>query len=155
MHFADTVGFGHFLHHLSVVPRKSDHNFHNQSTRKEQMFMAEAVSGAIRWRVINATFFEHPMHLHGAFYKLLTLGDAQSETVFAEADRQSVVTENLGGGHTMMMEWKPQHPSDATLHIASGETYDFEFQPKTAGEIPLQVENIVNDAKLETKVVVQ
>jgi len=45
--------------------------------------------------------------------------------------------------------------SDATLHIASGETYDFEFQPKTAGEIPLQVENIVNDAKLETKIVVQ
>jgi manganese oxidase len=40
----------------------------------------------IRWRVINATFFEHPMHLHGAFYKLLTLGDAESETVFTEGD---------------------------------------------------------------------
>jgi FtsP/CotA-like multicopper oxidase with cupredoxin domain len=45
--------------------------------------------------------------------------------------------------------------SDAKLHIASGETYDFEFQSDTPGEIPLQVENIVNNAKLAAKIVVQ
>jgi manganese oxidase len=70
----------------------------------------------IRWRVINASFFEHPMHLHGAFYKLLTLGDAETETAYAEADQQSVVTENLGAAHTMMMEWKPQHPGRWLFH---------------------------------------
>jgi len=70
----------------------------------------------IRWRVINATFFEHPMHLHGAFYKLLTLGDAESETVFTEGDQQSVVTENLAAAHTMMMEWTPQHPGRWLFH---------------------------------------
>lgn len=70
----------------------------------------------IRWRVINATFFEHPMHLHGAFYKLLSLGDAESETMFAEGDQQSVVTENLMAAHTMMMEWKPAHAGRWLFH---------------------------------------
>lgn len=70
----------------------------------------------IRWRVINATFFEHPMHLHGAFYKLLTLGDWQSDTAFPEPEQQLVVTETLGAGHTMMMEWKPAHVGRWLFH---------------------------------------
>jgi FtsP/CotA-like multicopper oxidase with cupredoxin domain len=45
--------------------------------------------------------------------------------------------------------------SDAVLHIVSGETYDFEFQPDVAGEIPLQVQNGVNKAKLLSKIIVQ
>lgn len=45
--------------------------------------------------------------------------------------------------------------SDAALHIASGEAYDFEFQSKTPGEIPIQVKNIVNEAKLVGKIIVQ
>lgn len=63
----------------------------------------------IRWRVINASFFEHPMHLHGSFYKLLSLGDFESDTALPHDDQQEVVTENLLAGHTMMMEWKPEH----------------------------------------------
>lgn len=63
----------------------------------------------IRWRVINASNFEHPMHLHGAFYKVLSLGDFESDTAFADADRQSVVTQDLMSGQTMIMEWKPTH----------------------------------------------
>jgi len=63
----------------------------------------------IRWRVINPSFAEHPMHLHGAFYQLLSIGDSESETAYAEGDRQWVVTENLQSGHTMMLEWKPEH----------------------------------------------
>ena len=44
---------------------------------------------------------------------------------------------------------------DAVLHIASGEAYDFEFQPDAPGEIPLQIENYLNKAKLVGKIVVQ
>jgi hypothetical protein len=46
-------------------------------------------------------------------------------------------------------------PEDAVLQIASGETYDFEFRPDASGEIPLQIENIVNQSKLVGKIVVQ
>jgi len=70
----------------------------------------------IRWRVINASVAEHPMHLHGAFYQLLSLGDFESDTRFAEADRQSVVTQDLMGGRTMLMEWKPQHVGRWLFH---------------------------------------
>lgn len=70
----------------------------------------------IRWRVINPAFSEHPMHLHGAFYKLLSLGDAESDTQFAADDRQSVVTHDLRPGGTMMMEWSPQHVGRWLFH---------------------------------------
>ena len=39
--------------------------------------------------------------------------------------------------------------------VASGEVYDFELQPETPGEIPLQIENLVSGAKLMGKIVVQ
>jgi hypothetical protein len=63
----------------------------------------------IRWRVINPSVSEHPMHLHGAFYKVLSLGDFESDVPYSPEDQQSVVTEDLMDGHTMMMEWKPEH----------------------------------------------
>ena len=63
----------------------------------------------IRWRVINASVAEHPMHLHGAFYQLLSLGSFETDTAYAGSDRQSVVTQNLRAGNTMMMEWTPEH----------------------------------------------
>jgi manganese oxidase len=45
--------------------------------------------------------------------------------------------------------------SNATLRFDSGEVYDFEFQPESAGEIPIQVSNVFGDAKLNGKIVVQ
>lgn len=70
----------------------------------------------VRWRVINPSFAEHPMHLHGAFYKLLSLGDSESDTPFAGDDRQSVVTHVVPAGGTMMMEWSPQHVGRWLFH---------------------------------------
>jgi len=46
-------------------------------------------------------------------------------------------------------------PGDALLHIASGETYDFEFQPNAPGEIPWQIENDDTKSKLVGKILVQ
>ena len=74
------------------------------------------VGDTVRWRVINPGFSEHPMHLHGAFYKLLSLGDAESDTQYLGADRQSVVTKDLMGGHTMMMEWSPENAGRWLFH---------------------------------------
>jgi hypothetical protein len=45
--------------------------------------------------------------------------------------------------------------ADAVLHIASGEAYDFEFQPDAPGEIPLQIKNSFTESKLVGKIVVQ
>ena len=70
----------------------------------------------IRWRVINPGFAEHPMHLHGAFYRLLSLGDFESDTTFPAEDLQSVVTEDLPSMHTMTMEWTPSHAGRWLFH---------------------------------------
>jgi manganese oxidase len=44
---------------------------------------------------------------------------------------------------------------DATLHIVSGETYDFQFQADQTGEIPLEILNPVSNAKLVSGLVVR
>lgn len=56
------------------------------------------------------------MHLHGAFYQVLSWGDFESETAYVERDRQWVVTQNLLGGHTMMVEWTPEHAGRWLFH---------------------------------------
>jgi FtsP/CotA-like multicopper oxidase with cupredoxin domain len=71
---------------------------------------------SIRWRVINPSVAEHPMHLHGSFYQLLSLGDFAADTSYGAADRQSVVTQNLRGGTTMMLEWTPAHAGRWLFH---------------------------------------
>ena len=70
----------------------------------------------VRWRVLNPSFGEHPMHLHGAFYQVLSLGDFESDTAYPEGERQWVVTQSLRGGRTMMMEWKPPHVGRWLFH---------------------------------------
>jgi len=45
--------------------------------------------------------------------------------------------------------------SEASIYIASGETYDFEFRSRIPGEIPLQIKNLVNQATLVSKFVAQ
>ncbi len=75
-----------------------------------------AVRDRIRWRVINPGVAEHPMHLHGSFYEVLSQGSFNSDTAYASGDRQSVVTEDLQPGTTMMMEWAPAHAGRWLFH---------------------------------------
>ena len=85
----------------------------------------------IRWRVINPSISEHPMHLHGAFYQVLSLGSFEADTAYAGADRQSVVTQNLQPGSTMMMEWTPEHEGRWLFHC------HFQFHVSTDERIPV------------------
>jgi len=90
-----------------------------------------AVGDTIRWRVMNPSFSEHPMHLHGAFFKVLSLGDSESDTQFAGDDRQSVVTENMKPSSTMMMEWSPGHAGRWLFHC------HFQFHMSTEERVPV------------------
>jgi manganese oxidase len=70
----------------------------------------------VRWRVINTGFGEHPMHLHGAFFQVLSLGNFESDTAFPEGERQRAVTQNIMPYHTAMLEWTPTHPGRWLYH---------------------------------------
>src|ERR1022692_1897854 len=90
-----------------------------------------AAGDTIRWRVINPSFSEHPMHLHGAFYQVLSQGTFETDTAYAPGDRQSVVTQNLLPGSTMMMEWTPEHAGRWLFHC------HFQFHVSTDERVPV------------------
>lgn len=75
-----------------------------------------AMGDTIRWRVIDPSFAEHPMHLHGAFFKVVSLGSVTADISYAPAERQSVVTQNVQPGQTMVIEWTPAHPGRWLYH---------------------------------------
>jgi manganese oxidase len=85
----------------------------------------------VRWRVINPSFAEHPMHLHGAFYQLLSLGTSETDTAYAGSDRQSVVTHDLRSGTTMMLEWTPEHVGRWLFHC------HFQFHVSADERVPV------------------
>ena len=74
------------------------------------------VGDSVRWRVINASDREHPMHLHGFYYRVNSLGTATQDTLYAPMDRRLVVTENLQSGATMAMVWSPDRPGNWIFH---------------------------------------
>jgi manganese oxidase len=55
----------------------------------------------VRWRVINATDSFHPMHLHGAYYRVDSMGDGEQDRIFEPAQQRTVVTQTLVPGETM------------------------------------------------------
>lgn len=75
-----------------------------------------SVSDSVRWRVINTSDREHPMHLHGFYYRVNSRGDAARDTVYAPADQRVVVTENLPFGSTMAVAWSPDRPGNWVFH---------------------------------------
>ena len=112
-----------------------------------------AVGDSVRWRVINASDREHPMHLHGFFYRVDALGDGARDTTFAPDHRWLAVTENLGSGSTMSATWSPDRPGnwifhchilfhvagDLSLSPPAGETHGDGMERMSGIVIPLHV----------------
>jgi FtsP/CotA-like multicopper oxidase with cupredoxin domain len=80
------------LHHRFNVLTINGKNY--PYTEPLQYSMGET----IRWRVINASHIDHPMHLHGTFYRVLSLGDVDQDTQYEPGEQQTVVTQDLPGG---------------------------------------------------------
>lgn len=74
------------------------------------------VGDTVRWRVINFTVAQHPMHLHGFYFDVDSKGNAARDTVYTERQRRKVVTEAMGGGTTMKMSWIPTRPGNWLFH---------------------------------------
>jgi FtsP/CotA-like multicopper oxidase with cupredoxin domain len=78
--------------------------------------MALTVGDEIRWRVVNTSDRNHPMHLHGFFYSVLSRGTATGDTIYSPEDRRLVVTESMLPRTTMSMEWTPTRPGRWLFH---------------------------------------
>src|SRR5712692_4401930 len=70
----------------------------------------------VHWRVINGTPIIHPMHLHGHYYQVESIGSAERDTIYEEKERRLVVTERMLPGTTMSLSWHPTRPGNWLFH---------------------------------------
>jgi FtsP/CotA-like multicopper oxidase with cupredoxin domain len=71
---------------------------------------------SVRWRVVNLTSADHPMHLHGFYFRVDAKGDGARDTLYAAADRRLAVTEVIEPRQTMTLAWAPQRSGNWIFH---------------------------------------
>ncbi len=75
-----------------------------------------SVGDTVRWRVINCSLREHPMHLHGFLYSEVSLGSILSDSIFKPGYEPNVVTQSMNPLSTMSMKWVATRPGNWLFH---------------------------------------
>jgi FtsP/CotA-like multicopper oxidase with cupredoxin domain len=75
-----------------------------------------AQGDSLRWRWINLTELDHPMHLHGFYYRIDSHGDILRDTTLAGDARPFVNTELMLPGATMDIAWEAQREGNWVFH---------------------------------------
>jgi len=70
----------------------------------------------VHCRFVNVSSLEHPLHLHGAYFRVDAKGDGESDSIYAPNDRRLAVTELVLPGRTMSMTWSPVHSGNWVFH---------------------------------------
>jgi FtsP/CotA-like multicopper oxidase with cupredoxin domain len=61
----------------------------------------------VRWRLINASDAPHPMHMHGSYYRVDSIGDGERDQIFPASQQRWVVTQIVESGATISTYWVP------------------------------------------------
>jgi FtsP/CotA-like multicopper oxidase with cupredoxin domain len=69
-----------------------------------------------RWRVINLTETDHPMHLHGFYFRLTSKGNGVTDSLFRVADQRMAVTQVVNPFETISLAWLPSRPGNWIFH---------------------------------------
>ncbi len=75
-----------------------------------------AQGDTVRWRVVNFTGRNHPMHLHGFYFSVDAKGDLNADRVYDPEERRLVVTEMLAPAETMRVSWVADEPGNWVFH---------------------------------------
>ena len=81
-------------------------------TERIQMTQGDSVT----WRWINLTGVNHPMHLHGFYYRVDAKGNGIDDEHFAVDQRRMAITELVGPAQTMQMAWSPTRAGNWIMH---------------------------------------
>jgi FtsP/CotA-like multicopper oxidase with cupredoxin domain len=92
------------------------------------------VGDTMRWRVVNASNRPHPMHLHGAYFRVDSKGDEFADTTYALANRRLAVTEEMAKQQTMLIVWSPVRPGHWIFHCHIA----FHVIPEAARLVPAE-----------------
>ena len=75
-----------------------------------------AQGDSLHWRVINLSVLEHPMHLHGFYFRVNSTGNSARDSIYAPGARRLAVTELLLPGRSMSMTWSPAKSGNWIFH---------------------------------------
>jgi len=78
--------------------------------------LSYSVGDSVHWRVVNFGGGEHPMHLHGFYFRVESRGDGQTDRGLARKDQPLVVTEQVPVFHTVRMSWSPDRDGNWLFH---------------------------------------
>jgi FtsP/CotA-like multicopper oxidase with cupredoxin domain len=70
----------------------------------------------VNWRVINLSSQTHPMHLHGFYFSVNSLGNGTQDQTIEESRRRRVVTQIVPSSGTMTMTWRPEEEGNWLFH---------------------------------------
>jgi FtsP/CotA-like multicopper oxidase with cupredoxin domain len=71
---------------------------------------------SVHWRVVNMTELDHPMHLHGFYFRVDSKSDGVADSLYTPDQKRMAVTEVMGGFQTMSMEWKAERAGNWIYH---------------------------------------
>ena len=71
---------------------------------------------SVHWRVVNFTEIDHPMHLHGFYFRVDAKSDGVADTLYSADQRRMAVTEVMAPYQTMSIAWKAERPGNWIFH---------------------------------------
>ena len=75
-----------------------------------------AQGDSVHWRVINMTDIDHPMHLHGFYFRLESRGNGSTDSIFPRDQQLMAVTEILRPFETMSLSWQAERAGNWIFH---------------------------------------
>jgi FtsP/CotA-like multicopper oxidase with cupredoxin domain len=77
-----------------------------------------AVGDTVRWRIVNASFLTHPMHLHGFYFRVDShwARRAGVDSIYSIEQRRMAVTEPLAVEQSVSIVWSPDRPGGWIFH---------------------------------------
>jgi FtsP/CotA-like multicopper oxidase with cupredoxin domain len=71
---------------------------------------------SVHWRVVNFTELDHPMHLHGFYFRTESKGNGLTDSIYTPEQRRVGVTEVLQPFATMSLSWAADRPGNWIYH---------------------------------------
>ncbi|HVT40160.1 MAG TPA: multicopper oxidase domain-containing protein [Gemmatimonadaceae bacterium] len=71
---------------------------------------------SVHWRVINLSDLDHPMHLHGFYFRLDAKGDGVTDSLYTRDQQRMEVTEVISPFTTIALSWQAERPGNWIFH---------------------------------------
>ena len=98
-----------------------------------------ALGSEVRWVWLNPSGNVHPMHMHGSYFQVLSMGDAEHSDPVPPLRIRDVSTHFMAIGGTITTLWKPERPGRWLFHChilthVSPETSAFHHEDMHGGQ---------------------